>query len=213
MAHSASNPKPKLIVGLTGGIGCGKSLVAKGLVQRGAFLVDTDQLAHQLTDAGGAAMPAIEQCFGRDFLTADGALDRSAMRQLIFKDSTAKSRLEAIVHPLIREHVRQACQQVPAEASYIVVDIPLLLETGREHYPCQRILVVDCPESQQIERVMARNGLSASEIQAIIGHQCSRAERLAAADDVIDNSGSMTVLHTQLDTIHARYLALSSEQK
>lgn len=210
MAHCVSN-LPRLIIGLTGGIGCGKSKVAQGLVERGAFLVDTDQLAHQLTARGGAAMPAIHDAFGPGFITKDGALDRAAMRQLVFKDRAAKSRLEAIVHPLIRAQVHHACEQAPAEAGYIVVDIPLLLETGRQHYPCQRILVVDCPPSVQIERVMTRSGLSAAAVQAIIDHQCSRAQRLAAADDIIDNSGPLSALSTQLDTLHQRYQAFAAQ--
>lgn len=210
MAHSVSKPQ-HLIIGLTGGIGCGKSQVAQGLVERGAFLVDTDQLAHQLTAPGGAAMPAIELVFGQDFVTPEGALDRAAMRQLIFNDSSAKSRLEAIVHPLIRAKVHEVCSIAPASAPYLVVDIPLLLETGREHYPCQRILVVDCPVSIQIKRVMARNQLSASAVQAIIDHQCSRAQRLAAADDIIDNSGPLSALPTQLDALHTRYCALATQ--
>lgn len=176
-------------IGLTGGIGSGKSTVAQALViQGGALLVDTDAISRALTLPGGAAMPAIAQAFGPGFVTADGALDRAAMRELAFRDPDAKRRLEAILHPMIGdETARQAALAAPGQI--VVFDVPLLVESGRWRRQVDRVIVVDCRESTQIERVMARSGLSEAAVRAILAQQADRAARRAAADAVLYNDG------------------------
>ncbi|WP_303787146.1 dephospho-CoA kinase [Azovibrio restrictus] len=195
------------VVGLTGGIGSGKSTVAEAFVALGAGLVDTDVLARQLTSPGGAAMAALVDRFGAGIRAADGSLDRAAMRQRVFADPEARRALEAILHPLIR---RQAEADIAAlGAPYVLLAIPLLVETGRESYCLDRVLVVDCPEALQRSRVMARNGLSAAEVEAIMAAQASRAARLAVADDVLDNSGRPGDLAGPVAQLHRRYLQLA----
>ncbi|WP_067065586.1 dephospho-CoA kinase [Roseateles chitosanitabidus] len=176
-------------IGLTGGIGSGKSTVAQALViQGGALLVDTDAISRALTLPGGAAMPAIAQAFGPGFVTADGALDRAAMRELAFRDPGAKRRLEAILHPMIGdETTRQAALAAPGQI--VVFDVPLLVESGRWRRQVDRVVVVDCRESTQIERVMARSGLSEAAVRAILAQQADRAARRGAADAVLYNDG------------------------
>lgn len=193
------------IVGLTGGIGSGKTTVADHLVEAGAALVDTDAIAHELTATDGAAMPLLRQAFGDGIATPEGALDRAAMRHLVFADASARTRLESILHPLIRELSDQRCRA--ATAPYVILAVPLLVESGQYRERCDRIAVVDCPESLQIERVMARNGLSRAEVEAILAAQASRRQRLAIADDVIDNAGDKANLDAQLADLHRKYLA------
>jgi len=197
------------VVGLTGGIGSGKSTVADLFVAQGAPLVDTDAIAHELTAAGGAAMPALRDAFGPAIADAAGALDRAAMRRLAFADPLARSRLEAILHPLIRDLSAQRCRA--AAAPYVILAVPLLVESGSYRERCQRILVVDCPESLQIERVMARSGLSAEEARAILAAQASREQRLAIADDVLINDGERTILYPQVATLHLKYLQMAAQ--
>ena len=197
------------VVGLTGGIGSGKSTVADLFVAQGAPLVDTDAIAHELTAAGGAAMPALRDAFGPAIADAAGALDRAAMRRLAFADPLARSRLEAILHPLIRDLSAQRCRA--AAAPYVILAVPLLVESGSYRERCQRILVVDCPESLQIERVMARSGLSAEEAHAILAAQASREQRLAIADDVLINDGERTILYPQVATLHLKYLQMAAQ--
>jgi dephospho-CoA kinase len=198
------------VVGLTGGIGSGKSTVADLFVEQGAGLVDTDAIARELTQAGGAAMPALQAEFGPGILAADGALDRQAMRQLAFADPSARSRLEGILHPLIRRISTERCQA--ANEPYVILAVPLLVEAGNYRQRCDRIVVVDCPESLQIERVMARNGLSADEVKAIMAAQATRQQRLAAADDVVTNDADRTKIVEQVKTCHSNYLALLAEK-
>ena len=176
-------------IGLTGGIGSGKSTVAAALVELGgALLVDTDAISRALTAPGGGAMAAIEARFGRSFVASDGALDRAAMRDLAFRDPAAKQALEAILHPMIgAETARQAALAVPGQR--VVFDVPLLVESGRWRRLVDRVLVVDCDESTQIARVMARSGLSEGAVRAILAQQATRAQRRAAADAVIHNDG------------------------
>jgi dephospho-CoA kinase len=193
------------VVGLTGGIGSGKTTVADRFVEAGAALVDTDAIAHELTAADGAAMPLLRQAFGDAIATPDGALDRAAMRRLVFADASARTRLESILHPLIRELSDQRCRA--ATAPYVILAVPLLVESGQYRERCDRIAVVDCPESLQIERVMARNGLSRTEVEAILAAQASRQQRLAIADDVIDNGGDKANLDAQIAALHRKYLA------
>jgi dephospho-CoA kinase len=199
------------VVGLTGGIGSGKSSVADLLVQRGAGLVDTDRLAHALTAPHGAAIEPLRDAFGQDFITPQGALDRARMRALVFTDPTARARLEAVLHPLIRAQAR--CDVSACRAPYVVLVVPLLIESGNWHQRCQRVLVVDCPAALQRARVMARSGLPAEEVDRIIAAQASRDMRLAVADDVIDNSGDAAALVPQVDRLHALYLALAQAEK
>jgi dephospho-CoA kinase len=197
------------VVGLTGGIGSGKSAVAHLFAQRGITVVDTDAIAHALTAPGGAAMPALRAEFGDTVANADGALDRAAMRAMVFADPAARKRLEAILHPLIRAESERQLLQRPAESAYAILMVPLLVESGDYRKRVNRIAVVDCAENTQIERVMSRNGLARSEIERILAAQATRAERLAAADDVIDNDGALAALPPQIERLHGRYLELS----
>ncbi len=198
------------VVGLTGGIGSGKSTVADLFVAAGAGLVDTDAIAHELTAPDGASMPAIAAAFGAAVLTPTGALDRAAMRQRVFADAGARQQLEAILHPMIRQLSDARC--LAATTPYVVLAVPLLVESGTYRARCDRIVVVDCPESLQIERVMARNGLAADQVRAIMAAQATRADRLAAADDVVLNDGGLTKLYEQVERLHLNYLRQSAEK-
>ena len=197
------------VVGLTGGIGSGKSTVADLFVAAGAALVDTDAIAHELTGAGGAAMPALQAAFGPGVATADGALDRNAMRRLIFADPTARATLEGILHPQIRQIAAERC--TAADAPYVLLAVPLLVESDSYRERCRRIVVVDCPESLQVQRVMQRNGLAEAEVTAIMAAQATRVERLRAADDVVHNDADLENLQQQVSRLHAKYLRLSAE--
>ena len=197
------------VVGLTGGIGSGKSTVADLFASLGVAVVDTDAIAHEMTGAQGAAMPVIGDAFGPTVLLADGGLDRAAMRRLVFSDPSAKSRLEAILHPMIRRESEFRCQAA-AGAPYVLLVVPLLVESGDYRQRVDRILVVDCDETVQISRVVARSGLSAAEVQAIMVTQVSRSDRLAAADDVVSNSERRGDLGPQIAPLHQRYLELAA---
>ncbi|HEX7435118.1 MAG TPA: dephospho-CoA kinase [Caldimonas sp.] len=176
-----------LRIGLTGGIGSGKSTVAELLAELGAAIVDTDLIARRLSGPGGAAIAAIADAFGADVIDTDGALDRSRMRAIAFADASAKLRLEAILHPLIGEESEG--QAVAAALPIIVFDVPLLVESGRWPARVDRIWVVDCREATQLARVFARSGWSDATIRAVIDQQASRARRRAHADAVIYNDG------------------------
>jgi dephospho-CoA kinase len=193
----------RFVVGLTGGIGSGKSLVADLFAERGASIVDTDQIAHSLTGPKGAAMPDILAEFGAQMADSQGAMDRARMRDLVFREPAAKRRLEAILHPMIRDATLAAAAN--ATGAYVMLAIPLLVESGAWKQRVQRVLVVDCPESVQVARVMARNGLSEEQVRAIMAAQVPRADRLAAADDVIDNGGAREALAPQVDRLHDFY--------
>ncbi len=197
----------QLTIGLTGGIGSGKSMVADMLAARGAAIIDTDVIAHQLTAPGGAAMPAIRASFGEAFLTAEGALNRAAMRDHVFSDPSARKRLEAILHPLIGAETEAAARR--AQGPYLVFVVPLLVESGRWAERVRRVLVVDCPEALQVERVMRRNQLSHGQVEAIMASQASRAQRLAAATDVIVNDADPATLEQQVARLHEAYLELA----
>lgn len=187
-------------VGLTGGIGSGKSAVAELLAQQGAAIIDTDQIAHALTAPGGAAMTPIAEQFGDSFLTPEGALNRAAMRERVFSDAGAKQQLEAILHPLIRQQTQIDAEQ--AIGPYLVFVVPLLVESGRWRQQVDRVLVVDCSPDTQVARVMARNGLQRAAVEAIIASQAPRAQRLAAADCVVCNDGlSLDELRTQVRSV------------
>jgi dephospho-CoA kinase len=172
-------------VGLTGGIGCGKSSVAQRLVALGAGLVDTDAIARELTAPGGGAIEAVREEFGADFIDEAGALDRARMRELAFGDPRAKRRLEAILHPMIGVEAER--RAAACHASVCVFDVPLLVESVHWRDRVDRVLVVDCTEATQVERVMQRSGWSREAVMAVIGQQARRLERLSCADAVIDN--------------------------
>jgi dephospho-CoA kinase len=195
-------------VGLTGGIGSGKSTVADRFVALGAPLVDTDVIAHRLTAPDGAAIEAIRRHFGETMIAPDGSLDRQAMRAHVFAQPQARKALEAILHPMIGAAVtREVAAATQAGADYVLLAIPLLVESGRWESRVARVLVVDCPVEVQIERVMKRSGLSRAEVEAIIRVQASRRQRLDAADDVIDNGGDPSLLDAQVARLHQSYLA------
>lgn len=179
-----------LRVGLTGGIGSGKSTVLAMLAQLGAAVIDADAISRSTTAAGGAAIAEIERTFGPAFITADRALDRERMRAHTFSDAGARRRLEAIIHPLVgAESARQVEAALAAKAPCIVFDIPLLVESGRWRQQVDRVLVIDCSEETQVARVMQRSNLSEQAVRAIIAAQATRSQRLAAADLVICNDG------------------------
>jgi dephospho-CoA kinase len=201
-----NGPLP-FLVGLTGGIGSGKSAAADHFAELGATLVDTDVIAHALTAPGGLAIDAIRAEFGDAVIATSGALDRKAMRDLAFTDPGARTRLEAILHPAIRAEGDRQCRM--ATAPYVVLVVPLLVESPRYRERCNRICVVDCPPELQIARVKARNGLEEAQIRAIIAAQASREARLAVADDVIDNGDDLAALLEQVDRLHLRYLELA----
>lgn len=198
------------IIGLTGGIGSGKTTVANAFAAKGAALVDTDHIARQLTSTGGAALPAIRAAFGEDVIDVSGALDRAAMRQRVFTDASTKARLEGILHPMIRAACAEALAQF--DAPYALLVVPLLVETGHYLPWCERVLVVDCDEETQIRRVMQRSGLARDEVCRIMASQCSRSARLAAADDLIDNGGPPENLAPQVNMLHERYVRLPRAQ-
>ena len=194
-----------LIIGLTGGIGSGKSTVAALFAEHGAGIIDTDAIAHQLTQAGGEATPAIRAAFGDEYITDDGALDRAKMRVLIFSDAAAKQRLEHILHPLIFEQAKAQLRQLQARP-YILVIVPLLPESRTFRQLVQRVLVVDCDEDTQAARVIGRSRMTEEEVRAIIARQTPRAERLRLADDIIHNDAGLDSLAGQVAVLHERYV-------
>jgi dephospho-CoA kinase len=198
-------------VGLTGGIASGKSSAAKLFEELGAAVVDTDAIAHDLTRPGVGAMAEIRRAFGAAFVAPDGGLDRAKMRRLVFNDPEAKAKLEGILHPLIREQAR--ARIIAAQQPYVIVVVPLLIESDAYRDLIQRVLVVDCSEEQQVARAMQRSRLTESEARAILAAQLPRAERLKRADDVIDNDGGIEALHQQIHALHVEYLALAQEAR
>jgi dephospho-CoA kinase len=194
----------KLVVGLTGGIGSGKSAAADEFARLGATVVDTDAIAHELTAAGGAALAGVESLFGREFIASSGQMDRKKMRALVFADPAAKLALERLLHPLIRERSRERI--AAAGGPYVVHVVPLLVESPDYRQRVDRVLVVDAPDEVRIERVRQRSGLSEDDVRAIMRGQATRAERLAAADDVIVNGGSLDALRQQVAALHGKYL-------
>lgn len=191
-------------VGLTGGIGSGKSTVADLFAELGVPVIDTDLIAHQLTKPGGEALEAIREKFPDAVMRADGTLDRAALRRIVFSDAAARKQLEAILHPRIRREVEHRLNQL--QAPYAIVVIPLLVETNDYRDLLNHVLVVDCTEAQQIERTMARSLLSREEVVAILAAQASREQRLAAADDVLTNMATPKALRTEVSMLHQRYL-------
>ena len=178
-------------IGLTGGIGSGKSTVAAEFVACGAWLVDTDAIARALTEPGGAAIPAVAAAFGDDVIDARGALDRDRMRALVFADPDAKRRLEALLHPLIGREADARAAQSPGVP--VVFDVPLLTESAHWRARVDRIVVVDCPETTQVRRVVARSGWTEEAVRRVIAQQATRERRRAIADAVIHNDASMSL--------------------
>lgn len=204
---------PTLIIGLTGGIGSGKSTVADALVARGAALVDTDQIAHALTAPGGTAIEPIRQAFGDAVIAPDGRMDRTAMRERAFSDPQARKLLEGILHPLIRAGTDAGIAAALQNAApYVLVAIPLLVEGGGARGRFDRVLVVDCPTEVQVDRVMRRSGLARTQVDAIMAAQATREQRLAVADDIVDNGGSPDALPAQVERIDALYRRLSTQR-
>ncbi|MDP2825564.1 MAG: dephospho-CoA kinase [Sulfuritalea sp.] len=197
------------VVGLTGGIGSGKSAVADLFAERGIAVIDTDAIAHALTAPGGAAMPVIRAEFGAAAATPDGALDRAAMRAMVFANPSARKRLETILHPMIRSESERLLVADSTRSPYAILMVPLLIEAGDYRKRVDRIAVVDCAEATQIARVISRNGLAREDVERILAAQATRAERLAAADDVIDNDADLAALPPQIERLHVRYLAFS----
>jgi dephospho-CoA kinase len=192
-----------LAIGLTGGIGCGKTTVAAVFQRLGAAIVDTDEIARALTASGGAAMQAIAREFGPGFVTPEGALDRGAMRDLVFEDPGARARLESILHPGIREEGERRVEQ--ARAPYALVGVPLLFESGGWLARVARTLVVDCDEELQVLRASARPGMSADRVRSVMRAQWPRWRRLQLADDVVWNGGTLEALTPQCERLHAKY--------
>ena len=195
-----------LCIGLTGGIGCGKSTVAGLFAEHGAGIVDTDAIAHHLTQSGGDAIAAISAAFGKDYITDDGELDRAKMRELIFSDAAAKQRLELILHPMILQQAKQQLRLLQTKP-YIIIVVPLLAESPSFRQLVQRVLVVDCDENTQVARVIGRSQMGEPEVRGIIAQQTPRAERLQIADDVIHNDAGMDSLAEQVSVLHERYSA------
>jgi dephospho-CoA kinase len=194
-------------LGLTGGIGSGKSMVSGLLKQMGAAVIDADAISKAATASGGSAIPALQAEFGAAVLTADGALDRAQMRSLVYSNPGAKTRLEAIVHPLVGHAIaQQALQAETTGARCIVFDIPLLVESKAWRAKLDRVLVIDCSEETQIERVVARNGFTEQEVRKIVASQASRTQRRAAADMVVFNEGiSLDNLKQQVREISTQF--------
>ena len=199
--------KAPFCVGLTGGIGCGKTTVSGLFAEHGAGIIDTDAIAHSLTESGGDAIDAIRAAFGDDYITAQGALDRARMRGLIFADAAAKRRLEQILHPLILEQAKAQLGRLQ-DKPYIIIAVPLLPASPAFRQLADRVLVVDCDENTQVARVIQRNRMDEAEIRGIIAQQTPRTERLKIADDVIHNDAGLDSLAKQVDVLHVHYSAM-----
>ncbi len=200
------------LIGLTGGIGSGKTAVSDLLAKFGAGIIDTDLIAHQITTAEGVATPLIEKHFGPQFIGSDGALNRNKMRALVFSNPDARKALEEITHPLIRqETIRQANQLTIAGAPYLVFVVPLLIESTNWRELIDYLVVVDCPEEIQITRVMRRSNLPRNEVESIIKAQASRQERLILADAVIENQDSLQALEAHVRDLHQKILQIRKD--
>ncbi len=196
-----------LVIGLTGGIGCGKTCATNFFADFDVDIIDTDKISQELTQPGGTAIDLIKEKFGDNLITINGALDRTKMRELVFSDYTAKQKLETILHPLIYEKVSQRIKQ--SKSSYTVVAILLLFETTDYREIIQRSLVIDCDEEKQITRTMARSKLKEQEVRAIMATQVSRQQRLQKANDIIINNDDLDSLHEQIKHIHQKYMRIS----
>lgn len=200
-----------LTIGLTGGIGCGKTSATRIFSALGAGIIDTDEIAHRLTEKGAPALVAIADQFGAACLLPDGNLDRAALRKRIFTDPATKEKLEAILHPLIKQQV--IAEMAGTHVPYLILVVPLFFETGAYRDLVSRVLVVDCDENQQVFRTMNRSQLSADEVRAIMANQIPRAKRIELADDLLSNKGESKDLEEQIKRLHQRYLALALQQQ
>ena len=200
---------PGLVIGLTGGVASGKTSVSEALAAAGVRVVDTDVLARQVVAIGSPGLVNLIEAFGPDILNADGTLDRRGMRERVFADAAAKSRLEAIVHPRIHALARDAVRTAAAASAYVLLVVPLLVESGRYDW-VDRVVVVDIAEAVQLERLRRRDGVGEEIATAMLRAQASRAQRLIAADEVIGNSGTLEQLRQQALVAHRRYLTLAS---
>ena len=200
------------LIGLTGGIGSGKTAVSNLLAELGAGIIDTDLIAHQITATNGKAIAAIEKLFGPEFIDSDGALNRSMMRAFVFKKPEARGLLEKITHPLIKEEtVKQALALAKTHIPYLVFVVPLLLESGTWQKLMDYLVVVDCPIETQIERVMHRSQLSRLEVGSILQAQATREDRLAIANTVIENGGYLDQLRPQVLQLHQKLLKINKD--
>lgn len=197
------------LIGLTGGIGSGKTTVANLFVDLGAGIVDTDEIAKALTAPGAPAVAEIGEHFGAEYVTPEGALDRGRMRKLVFGNDQARRELESMLHPRIRLETRRMIAETAAP--YVIVVVPLLLETRSYDGLVHRILVVDCAPETQVERVMRRSGLSREDVLSIMATQLPRDERLRNADDIVDNDGDLSALRPQIPPLHRQYLKLAGK--
>lgn len=197
-----------LRIGLTGGIASGKSAVAKLFAALGVPIIDTDEIAREIVSPGSAVLDRIAARFGSGLVNGDGALDRAALRTLVFADPARRRELEAITHPAILERMR--ARSAAAAGPYQILAIPLLTEKGLRG-EVDRVLVVDCDEETQVRRLQARDGTPLGEARAMLSAQASRAERRAIADDVIVNDGDLHALRDQVEKLHARYVAISRQ--
>ena len=198
------------VVGLTGGIGCGKSSTSQFFSDLGIDVIDTDVIARQLTQPNGSAISLIQNTFGSSVITADGALDRNKMRDLVFANSELRHKLEQILHPLILKEVIRRIKQ--CQAPYVIVVIPLLFETNDYNHLIRHILVIDCDEQQQLLRTMERSNLSEQKVRSIMATQVTRETRIQKADDVILNNQDIEYLKAQILLLHHKYLALSKNE-
>jgi dephospho-CoA kinase len=198
-----------LRVGVTGGLGAGKTTVSNAFARLGARIIDTDEISRELTADKGAAIPAIRESFGKTLFNPGGSLDRAALRAQILADDTARQRLESILHPMIRSEVGHRLGEI--EAGYVLIVIPLLVETGAYDDLLNRVLVVDCSEETQMQRASARGGWNESEIRKMMSKQASRNARLARADDVIDTDCSLASMDSQVRELDQKYQLLSGQ--
>lgn len=190
-------------VGLTGGIGCGKSTVAQMFKTLGAVIIDTDEISHALTEPNALGLKQIASDFGASFVSPEGQLDRAKLRALIFSNPEQKAKLEAILHPLIETQVHKMLSD--CHGKYALIVVPLLFETGHYLPLIQRKLVVDCDERRQIARTTARSHLAESEVRTIMAHQLPRRDRLQLADDILQNDGDLATLRSTVETLHKQY--------
>jgi dephospho-CoA kinase len=201
-----------LVVGLTGGIGSGKSTVAAGLAARGAVVVDADRLAREAVAVGTPGYQAVVDRFGEGVVAADGSLDRAGLADVVFDDPEALADLNAIVHPLVREAIDRRLAELEGSAAVVVLAIPLLVESGRD-YGQSAVIVVDCPEEVALHRLVDARGMDAADARRRMAAQASRPDRLAAADLVVDNSGSIEYLEAQVDRVWAHLLELAASSR
>ncbi len=206
----SKNSQPAFFsLGLTGGIGSGKSTVARLFAEHGAGIVDMDDIAHRLTAPGGKAMDVIRREFGKAYISEDGSLDRARMRERVFQEPSARKKLEDILHPMIREDARDQASRLKKD--YVIFVIPLLTEQPVWQEMTSRILVVDCPEELQIKRVMTRSGMTRQQVESIMATQATRAERKAVADDVILNDNGMEKLSVDVGRLDAAYKKIAQK--